>query len=420
LPDEPESFSPSFADGVQAGASRKGADAPEEPETDYRPLAELAVETPRDEATFPAAAATVIATVSTVPAVSVAPVATDVPAPATIPAPSVSPDLPARDRGVVATERKTDALQPKADDKGEVIWSADLTISSGEAPLPREFAAAVDEASKPAAPGPVKKAEAVETKSADHGSADDSRSSGEGRQEPVVTAARTQPRTDVRQEFQKEETRVPERNTRPVSKVEQVDRPMAVAAPAPMAAVEPKAAVEAGPMAAPVEEVAPVTIEPPTPLRPTQVASVQVDIPAPAGMEDAPPMRLTVVQRGEQVSVKLRSWDSTTTPLEPEQMQPLLHSLAERGYVSGADGAERIAEGPVERPLAAAEANGGNNDQQPFQNANDRQQQQQDRQQQQQHQFLLRRQARQRTEETFVLPPPAEVSNSPLSKGIRR
>lgn len=175
--------------------------------------------------------------------------------------------------------------------------------------------------------------------------------------------------------------------------------------------------------AAPVESVA---VEPATALKPAQIATLQVDVPAPAGSEDGTPMRLVVSQRGDQVNVRLRSWDAGTAPIEEGRMQPLMNSLAEKGFVSEmkpVGKSEEMLQMTVERiqekHMTMAESSGSHNDQQSFQNANERQQQNQERQQQQQA-FFLRKQMKSVQSEEFTLSPPVEANNGAFQKGATR
>jgi hypothetical protein len=167
-------------------------------------------------------------------------------------------------------------------------------------------------------------------------------------------------------------------------------------------------------------------LEPAAPLRPTQIATVQVDVPGLAGGDDAAPMRLVVTQRGDQVNVRLRSFDGGTAPIENSQMQPLLNSLAEKGLSSELkpigrldEGVPAAAEGGREKHMATAESANSNNDQQAFQNANERQQQNQERQQQQQA-FFLRKQMKTVQSEEFNLQTMLENSGSTYQQGASR
>ncbi|MFN0102130.1 MAG: hypothetical protein ACKV2U_08580 [Bryobacteraceae bacterium] len=160
------------------------------------------------------------------------------------------------------------------------------------------------------------------------------------------------------------------------------------------------------------------------PLRPTQISTLYVDVPAPAGQEGSASMRLAVSQRGDQVNVQLRSWDSAATPLGNDRMQPLLQSLAEKGYSSSGESADRIDEsGPIlaenvrEKPLATAETAGGGNEQNAFQPPDERQQKNQERQQQA---VFLRK--RMRTVQSGEFDPRSvlEPNNSSFQQGAPR
>jgi len=137
-------------------------------------------------------------------------------------------------------------------------------------------------------------------------------------------------------------------------------------------------------------------IEPdtPRPLRPSQIATLYVDLPAPGPEADAGTIRLAVSQRGDQVNVRLRSWDAGAAPIENDRMQPLLQSLAEQGYA----------------------ASNGSNDQQPSQNA-DGGQRNQERQQQA---FLLRRQLKNLNTDQFDLQAQIEGFGNAQQQGVFR
>jgi hypothetical protein len=169
-----------------------------------------------------------------------------------------------------------------------------------------------------------------------------------------------------------------------------------------------------------------LAIEPAAPLRPTQIASVQVDVTGLGGADEIAPMRLIVSQRGEQVNVRLRSFDGETAPLEHAQMQPLLNSLAEKGLVSEAKPATQIeaglpgaAEGGKEKQLTMTETANGSNDSHSFRQTDERQQQNQERQQQQQA-FFLRKQMKAVHAEEFSLHPMGETNRSMYQQGVIR
>ena len=140
-----------------------------------------------------------------------------------------------------------------------------------------------------------------------------------------------------------------------------------------------------------------VSVEPETarPLRPTRIATLYVDVPAPGGDADAGTIRLAVSQRGDQVNVRLRSWDAGAMPIENDRMKPLLQSLAEQGYA----------------------ANSGNTDQQPSPSADDRQRKNQERQEQA---FLLRRQLKNLNTEQFDLQAQIEGFSNSQQQGAFR
>jgi hypothetical protein len=187
--------------------------------------------------------------------------------------------------------------------------------------------------------------------------------------------------------------------------------------------------VELGPVEAAVEANGPpaigsVELDKARPLRPAQIATLYVDVPASASATDAATMRLAITQRGDQLNVRLRSWDATTAPLDGDRMQPLLQSLAEQGYAAAKKSIERLDESnpmPIEhlreKPLAASESANTGNEQQTFQNPDDRQRKNQERQQQA---FLLRRQPRNATTEQFDLQAQLEGVSSSQQKGAFR
>jgi hypothetical protein len=135
------------------------------------------------------------------------------------------------------------------------------------------------------------------------------------------------------------------------------------------------------------------------PLRPTQIATLSVDVPSPGNGDANAPIRLSVTQRGDQVNVRLRSWDAGTTPVESDRMQPLLQSLADQGLIAESakssllpdDAGLILTESIRDKPLTTPESAAGNNDQQSFQSPDDRQQRNQERQQQA---LFMRRQMR--------------------------
>ncbi len=147
--------------------------------------------------------------------------------------------------------------------------------------------------------------------------------------------------------------------------------------------------------------------EPARALRPSQVSTVRVDLPAHTGEAESAPMRLVITQRGAQVNVHLRSWDSSTQPLEAERMQPLLHKLANHGLdtkpvaaESGADGLAGFTERQAERAPTSFEGTAGTSDQSIFHGQEQRREQERGRQQQA---MFLRRQLRQTQREEFDL-----------------
>jgi len=195
------------------------------------------------------------------------------------------------------------------------------------------------------------------------------------------------------------------------------------AATAPVNHRQDPPAAPHGPETPPEPAVDGATLEPTRPLRPAQIATLYVDVPAAPGAEDAGTIRLAVTQRGEQVNVRVRSWDSDAAPIENERMQPLLQSLSEQGYEAknhtveptgdrGSLNVDKLAE----KPISGTETNNNTNDQQSFHNADDRQRKQQERQQQA---FLLRRQLQKVNTETFDLQSQLDPFNSKHQGALR-
>ena len=279
-------------------------------------------------------------------------------------------------------------------DKGELIWAAEFVVAenSPESPaLPPGEAISVERQARGVTTDtPIRQGDA-ET---------------ESRQQQPDERAPVR-HTGQKQSSQPAPDAPAERSAAPKPE-EPVKRP-ATPAPAgqfdvrvPEAMPQGNAAVEFRSMtASPPEKagelaVGGVALEPVRPLRPAQIATLYVDVPAPAGTADAAPLRLAVSQRGDRVNVRLRSWDSGAARLDNDRMQPLLQSLAEQGYAASKRSVDRIGESaPMmiehlkEKPLAATETAGTDNGQQPFQNAGEQQRKHQERQQQA---FYLRRQ----------------------------
>jgi hypothetical protein len=150
--------------------------------------------------------------------------------------------------------------------------------------------------------------------------------------------------------------------------------------------------------------------EPARPLRPAQIATVRVDLPNASPDADTPALRLTVTQRGDQVNVQLRSWDTGAAPIEGQRMESLLNTLADQGFVDSSREARTIdseiaAVADVARERSPlVESSDLSDTRQSFQNPDERRQQNQERQQQQQANFL-RRQMRNTRGQSFDFHP---------------
>lgn len=352
-----------------------------------------------------------------------------------------------------------------AEDKGEVIWSADLVVrESGEGEKAEAEPVAGREAQgtiePEAAPDAVKMPEArpVEAKPVREDAPATREASREAKQVPVAEApargpvraetveAEQRPREAVKVERPAAEKPAQRAETNPPSPETEQAEP-AEAAPvangretagreqggreegqrdddggrserreagrqeplsrkaerAPMAELETPAAIGTEPAARTegakegaagkplsVEMAGVQAAEGPKPLRPAQVATLQMDVRPTDAAEDAAPVRLVVSQRGDQVNVRVRSWDATAAPLSEEQMRPLVESLAGQGYQRRSAEGIRMDEGlpaAIERTAERMEVQQGNltggGEQQTQHGAEDRQQQQRERQQQQ-------------------------------------
>ena len=342
------------------------------------------------------------------------------------------PSAPARLPGVNGMTQRPAA---RADDKGEVIWSAKFAVKEEQAvmtgvgdavpavrPQPevtvRPVIAAESEApAKPAVTG-VQAFQPGESPRQQL----DSENSEAGGEEPEKKQAIDFPRERLsRKDTQdsKQES-ASSGGEHPESKLtESGARPSHFSAEFVSRAAAPSRVSDAAPVESPA-------LEPAAPLKPTQIATLQVDVPAPAGSDDMTPMRLVVSQRGDQVNVRLRSFDSAVAPIDDTRMQPLLHSLAEKGFVAELKPGARLDESmPMmvertqEKQMVMAEPSGSQNDAQSFQNANERQQQNQERQQQQQA-FFLRKQLKSVQSEAFMLPVAAETNKGTFQQGASR
>jgi hypothetical protein len=299
-------------------------------------------------------------------------------------------------------------------DKGELIWAADFVVAE-KAQAPADIEQPRRTPSEPTEPVSRGKAMPVESAPRREGSEPD---------------ARDQPPAEQRQG--EKQTAPPEPQTEPREPV-RAEAPATVATKheAPTVEFAAPASVRSQPVPRDVATEAPqppsvgaVELDTARPLRPAQVAALYVDVPAASGPDDVGTIRLAVTQRGEQVNVRLRSWDAGTAPIENERMQPLLQSLSEQGYEATKKSIEQYDDrGPqaveklAERPLATAETANSSNDQQSFQNADDRQRKNQERQQQA---FLLRRQTQNLNTEQFDLQAQLDSFNPSPEQGAVR
>jgi hypothetical protein len=152
---------------------------------------------------------------------------------------------------------------------------------------------------------------------------------------------------------------------------------------------EPKFVREDG--VAAVNEIAPTLRT-----RPTQIARVQVDVGTvdkPSGGD--PAMRLVLTQRGENVSVQVRSWNDTTAPLTAKEVQPLLENLAKQGLAPAPETAAESAalvDAPKERTVTFGQPAASDPDTRGFNGFDERQQRQQEQHRQQQEGMARRHQ----------------------------
>lgn len=397
----------------------------------------------------PAAPAPVLAPIALVATPSVVvvpvPVATDTPTPLSADASKVvgakspiadgTPGPPTPD-GLHDVNSVGQRPAPKPNDKGEVIWSAEFTVqekqlaeagSTDSTPVARPqpeaaskplHAVESDAPAKPAIAG-VRARQAEDSPRQQMGPDDPEPNAEEPEQKrPAIDPARERMSGKNSQDSKREASSTGSEHSEP-KLTESGSRATAFAAEFASRATAPSRVSET----APVESVA---LEPAAPLKPAQIATLQVDVPAPVGSDDMTPMRLVVSQRGDQVNVRLRSFDSAVAPIEDTRMQPLLHSLAEKGFVAELKPGARLDESmPLtvertqEKQMVMAESSGSQNDAQAFQNANERQQQNQERQQQQQA-FFLRKQLKNVQSEAFTLPVAAEANKSAFQKGASR
>jgi hypothetical protein len=299
-------------------------------------------------------------------------------------------------------------------DKGELIWAADFVVAE-KAQEPADIEPLPQTPTEPTEPVSQAKARPVEPAPRREGSEPD---------------ARDQPPAEQRQV--EKQIAPPEQRAEPAEPVRvEAHAPPSTKHEAPIAEFATPVSVRPQPVS---PRVAPEAPQPPTvgaveldtarPLRPAQVATLYVDVPSASGPDDAGTIRLAVTQRGEQVNVRLRSWDAGAAPIENERMQPLLQSLSEQGYEAAKksidqydDRGPQAVEKLPEKPLAAAEAANSSNDQQSFQNADDRQRKNQERQQQA---FLVRRQTQNLNTEQFDLQAQLDAFNPSPQQGAVR
>jgi len=274
-------------------------------------------------------------------------------------------------------------------DKGESVWTADFEVVERQASQFREPQVKAPSAAAEPALSPEQAAGANSGKQGE--------SNGERRENPnpKMTEGPNQEARPEPQPASKESER-PAPEPKAIKKAAAPEQAQGnvlapVEAPAPPTAAPPSDAP------APVEAVQ--ATEPARPLRTGQVTSVQVDLRQPGvPQSDDPALRLVVTQRGDQVAVRVRSWDNTVNPIPAEQMQPLIESLAADGFVAqqpelALEAAVGVpaAEVPIERPLAAADSSQLSNDNRSSGQFDERQERRQEQQRQQQ-QFFNRRQ----------------------------
>ena len=274
-------------------------------------------------------------------------------------------------------------------DKGEVIWRVDLVVKEpalGAAPgLNREKAVPSPQVAPPSGEP------SLDTQAQAGGDHDpDARPDAKPPEKPAVEPA-SQFNGDRRQRDFADVAPIPEEHAPAAEKQAPPARDITA-----LRHIEPSSSAKpVDPVAAPAINGA--DLDAAKKLRPAQIATINVDVPAsPGGAES--PMRLAVTQRGDQVKVQLRSWNASAPPIDNGRMEPLLRSLTGKGFSPDNllaarldDHAPLYTEQVREKMMPVAEAGGGSNDQQSFQNSGDRQQKNQERQQ---HAFLMRRQVR--------------------------
>ncbi len=290
----------------------------------------------------------------------------------------------------LATPPEFKIATPLASDKGEVIWEADLVVAAPPIQLPME---ATNESELQLAETTIPAVRSARPNvRSDH--EESWQDNGPNEQRPGAeqeverkTASTPSTRAEAQEKGEPEPPAV-----KRVPSIEKTDAPVPTA-PLPRSPVE----VAAGTKIEPEEATARVeSIAPAERLRPAQVARLQVDITGPEQAPGADPsMRLVVTQRGENVSVQLRSWDDSVAPLPATDVKPLLDNLAKRGLGPANESAIESAaaiEPPKERPIVLAQVAANQQDARGFNGFDERQQRQQEQHRQQQELFARRQQ----------------------------
>ncbi len=288
-------------------------------------------------------------------------------------------------------------LRPPAD-KGEIIWEADLVVATPE--VARASSASPNDLDL--------KPESAATTEIQIGSArrepDSQDAPTQQEQEPEDSRGTPAPEAKRKQAAQPiskpDPTGTSEPGPRVAKRVQSVERresPLTFPPQRQTPIEVPVAAtIERGEGPATVTEVAPAQ-----PMRPAQVARVQVDLGA-AGQAPGgdPAMRLVLTQRGENVSVQVRSWNDTAVPLTAREVHPLLENLAKQGLTPAAEASLEsapVVEAPKERAIAFGQPAASHADARGFHGFDERQQRQQEQHKQQQ-EVIARRQQRSASE----------------------
>lgn len=340
-------------------------------ETEGEPIGEDA-----EEKTAPVALVVSASTFSAMPPVS------DSPAPK-------QPHVTDTGRQRLPAPRESAPTTPAVSDKGELIWEADLVVAAQQPDVaskaPSELELPPDETTRPAIEpaAPKLRADHEEPGRQDRGSEEQRPPA-----DPAVTrksAAAPSARAEA-----------PEKTDPEPRAAKRVQATAKTEAPPP-ATPTLRAPVEA-PVGTKIERVegavAVEAVAPAERLRPTQIARVQVDIGNPGQAPGADPaMRLVLTQRGENVSVQLRSWNDSVAPLPAADVQPLLENLAKQGLTPAAETAiESVApiESNKERPFVVTQTAASQTDTRGSHGFNERQQRQQEQHRQQQEVFSRR------------------------------